>query len=392
LKREVRRIVPRGGFATTGYAGRLCWYVAFYAYCQYQWIRFGSTIPLAVAYGIGKAFVGLNVQHDANHGSISATRPWLNRLLGMFADGIGGSQWLWTQQHWTHHAHTNHSSKDPDANAGRPFLRLHLEQPSRPWYRFQAAYAALVFSLYWLAEVWNMNVLNVQAYGVFARDVGAQKSGFLHQQRYGTVLLRILYIAIHFGLPVYYHGPVVGLSHCLILGATGSLILSGLFTMSHNFVGVNRHPQRSLSSRPPQDGDDYANHHDENDDDNDADNNDGNDGKQQLCWYRVQVESSCTYGGALAGYLTGGLNYQIEHHLFPRLNSAWYPSIAPTVRDVCRRHGVRYTYFPSLLHNLASTVAYLDQTGCGAGTTTTTSATTCTTEKVDQHHSSTVST
>jgi acyl-lipid (7-3)-desaturase (Delta-4 desaturase) len=355
----VWRIVPhRKGFATRGYACRACLYIGLYAYCQYRWIWCRSTIPVAVAYGIAKAWIGLNVQHDANHGSISADRPYINRLLGLFADGIGGSQWLWNQQHWTHHAYTNDAQNDPDANAGRPFLRLHDEQPSRPWHRFQTAYLFFILALYWLAEVWNPNVWFAQKNVVVGVrddiDDQSKASGFWHRQRRNTVQLRIIYIAIHFGVPIYYHGVVIGLSHCLILGATGSLLLAGLFTLSHNFVGANRHPRRLPSTET-------------------AEDNDGESlNKKALpCWYRLQVETSCTYGGRYAGYLTGGLNYQIEHHLFPRLNSAWYPYISPTVRDVCRRHGVRYTYFASLYHNAVSSYTYIRAAGGdGSGTNT----------------------
>jgi hypothetical protein len=57
----------------------------------------------------------------------------------------------------------------------------------------------------------------------------------------------------------------------------------------------------------------------------------------------MQVETSCTYGNGIAGALSGGLNYQIEHHLFPRVCSAHYPALSPLVRAVCARHNVSYT-------------------------------------------------
>jgi fatty acid desaturase len=64
--------------------------------------------------------------------------------------------------------------------------------------------------------------------------------------------------------------------------------------------------------------------------------------------------------------VTGGLNFQVEHHLFPRMSSAWYPYIAPTVRKVCEKHGVRYAYYPWVWQNLWSTVKYMHKTGTGA--------------------------
>jgi hypothetical protein len=65
--------------------------------------------------------------------------------------------------------------------------------------------------------------------------------------------------------------------------------------------------------------------------------------------------------------LTGGLNFQIEHHLVPRLNSWHYPLVQQVVREACARHGVHYTYYPTLVDNMLSTVRYMRQAGSGGG-------------------------
>jgi len=76
--------------------------------------------------------------------------------------------------------------------------------------------------------------------------------------------------------------------HPVLIGHAASLSQVP-FALSHNFEDSNRYPTAA----------------------------------GQQCWYRMQVETSSTYGGKIAGYLTGGLNFQIEHHLFPRMSSAW---------------------------------------------------------------------
>jgi hypothetical protein len=65
---------------------------------------------------MSQASIGLNVQHDANHGAVSPN-PFWNELLGFGADLIGGCKYLWLQQHWTHHAFTNDIERDPDASS-----------------------------------------------------------------------------------------------------------------------------------------------------------------------------------------------------------------------------------------------------------------------------------
>merc|ERR1712232_746384 len=89
------------------------------------------------------------------------------------------------------------------------------------------------------------------------------------------------------------------------------------------------------------------------------------DGKK-VCWMKSQVETSSSYGSFISGYLTGGLNLQVEHHLFPRMSSAWYPYIRPTVQRVCKKHGVRYVYYPWLWQNIISMFKYMHATGTGS--------------------------
>jgi len=79
------------------------------------------------------------------------------------------------------------------------------------------------------------------------------------------------------------------------------------------------------------------------------------------CWYKSQVEGSTTYGRQVAGFLTGGLNYQIEHHCFPRMNSMYYPRIQKQLRLVCKKHEVRYNYYSSLITNYKNTYKFLSK-------------------------------
>ena len=125
--------------------------------------------------------------------------------------------------------------------------------------------------------------------------------------------------------------------HIWYMGVVESLSLAIPFALSHNFEDSERDPiAESRQSGKPVD------------------------------WYKAQVETSSTYGGRIAGYLTGGLNFQIEHHLFPRMSSAWYPYIQPAVREVCAKHGVRYAYYPTFWSNWASTLQYIKDAGSGA--------------------------
>jgi len=311
---------------------------------QYLWVANGSSWKMAFILGISQAFIGLNVQHDANHGAASR-RPWVNDLLGYGADLIGGSKWTWMEQHWTHHSYTNHFHKDPDAMSAEPmilFTDYPLNHPARKFYhKLQAFFFFPVLSFYWLSSVFNPQILDLRQRG--AQSVGiVMENDFIVKRRKFAILLRLIYISLNIVAPMVYaykHNLSMWatLGHIWLLGTAESLALSVLFSLSHNFENADRDPTKTLKSN-----------------------------KELVCWFKSQVETSSTYGGFISGMLTGGLNFQVEHHLFPRMSSAWYPFIAPTVRRICAKHNVRYAYYPWVWQNLISTLKYMHQAGNGS--------------------------
>lgn len=342
IKREVFKIVRRGReFGTWGYFARAFFYIGLFFTLQYYWVTSVTTYSLAIIYGVSQAFIGLNVQHDANHGAASK-KAWVNDVLGLGADFIGGSKWLWMEQHWTHHSYTNHFEKDPDSYGAEPMLLWNdypLDHKKRsPIHRFQAFYYLFVLSGYWLSSVFNTQIIDLQQAG--AKETGFKMDNpYIRKSRKYAIGLRILYIYTNCIAPFVHQGwsPSI-LGHIMVMGASSSLALAMLFALSHNFEHVDRDPTRGTRT-----------------------------GKNEgTCWFKAQVETSSTYGGFISGALTGGLNFQVEHHLFPRMCSAWYPYIAPKVREICKKHGVRYAYYPWVHQNLISCVKYIHQAGTGS--------------------------
>ena len=337
LKREVFKIVGRTkGFGTLGWYFRMSFYLCIFFYLQYMWVKHGSSWKLAILYGISQAMIGLNVQHDANHGSISR-RPWVNEFFGLCADLIGSNKWLWQAQHWTHHAYTNHPEKDPDTLSVEPWMVVNaypMGHPSRKWvHNFQAFYFLFLFAGYLLSVLISPDILDLRHRG--ALGVGIQlENSYIKSRRKYAICLRILYFYLNVLTPFLHHGLLwEAFGHVMLMGISGSLTLAIPFSLSHNFENSDRDPTGSVNRTGP------------------------------VCWFKSQVETSCSYGGFLSGYFTGGLNFQIEHHLFPRMCSSWYPYIAPTVREVCMKHGVRYVYYPWVWQNLFSTLKYIHVAG-----------------------------
>lgn len=342
IKREVFKIIKRGKeFGTNGYFLRAFFYIGLFFALQYYWVTIPTSYALAIVYGISQAFIGLNVQHDANHGAVSK-KAWVNNVLGLGADFIGGSKWLWMEQHWTHHSFTNHHTKDPDSYGAEPMILwndYHPDHPKRSYiHNFQGFYYILVLAGYWLSSVFNTQILTLQQAG--AKEVGIKmNSPYVLKSRKYAIALRILYIYTNVVAPFVtiqgFSWNVLG--HILTMGASSSLTLAILFALSHNFENADRDPTYDVRH-----------------------------GGDQICWFKSQVETSSTYGGFISGCLTGGLNFQVEHHLFPRMSSAWYPYIAPKVREICEKHNVRYAYYPWVWQNLISTIKYVHQAGTGS--------------------------
>jgi len=340
IKQEVFKIVRRGReFGTPGYLFRAFLYVSLYFVTEALWVTKGSSITLAIILGVAQALIGLNVQHDANHGAASKG-PWLNDILGFGADLIGGSKWTWMEQHWTHHSYTNHLEKDPDAISAEPMI-IFTDYPkghaARKFYhRFQVLFLFPILSFYWASSVFNPQILDLRQRGALAAGI-QMENDFIVKRRKWAILIRLIYIFVNVVTPFLNHGLCwKAFGHIWVMSTVESLMLAVLFSLSHNFEHADRDPTQSVRRNG-----------------------------EPVCWFKSQVETSSTYGGMISGMLTGGLNFQIEHHLFPRMCSSWYPYIAPTVRKVCKKHGVRYAYYPWILQNLISTLKYMHQAGTG---------------------------
>jgi fatty acid desaturase (delta-4 desaturase) len=334
LKEEVRKIVkPSESFATFGFKCRCLFYCSMYFILIINYVINGGSLILCTSLGITQAFIGLNVQHDANHGAISK-KPFWNDLLGYGADLIGGSKYLWIQQHWTHHAFTNDIERDPDAKSTEPFFIFHNYQDNsirRPIHAFQHLWMIPILSLYWTSSICSPEFLSLNQKSVSKYSGINFNNSYVKNGKIISWTLRVIYISCICISPIIHHGYYNAIFIILYMSIVESLTLSIPFAISHNFEESERFPIKEKS----------------------------------IDWYKSQVETSSTYGGKIEGYLTGGLNFQIEHHLFPRMSSAWYPYIQPVVKKVCDKHGIRYTYYPTIFHNILSTLKYIKNVGIG---------------------------
>jgi fatty acid desaturase len=268
--------------------------------------------------GLIMATIGLTIQHDANHGAFSKS-SWVNMILGYLLDIIGRSSFMWRLHHNVgHHVHTNNYEKDIDITSAAPLLRLHEREPYKWYHRYQHYYWPAVFLFASIGEFTDITTF------VNGRD----KQVVIKNRTTLDVLMFVVFKIFHFGLyliiPTYLFGQWYSF---VIMHIVGAYYLSIQFILSHATEDI------------------YNNS-------NILDSND---------WAISQISESSNYSASskLVNFFTGGLNQQIEHHLFPSISDHHYPFIANVVQKECVKRRINYVTYDSLLDNLKAYVKAL---------------------------------
>jgi linoleoyl-CoA desaturase len=82
-------------------------------------------------------------------------------------------------------------------------------------------------------------------------------------------------------------------------------------------------------------------------------------------WAIHQIKTTANFAtrSKLVCWLIGGLNFQIEHHLFPKISHIHYPAISRIIRQLCNEYGLSYIEYPYMLQAVVSHVTYLRKMG-----------------------------
>jgi linoleoyl-CoA desaturase len=264
---------------------------------------------LCVAMGVGKAGLGMSVAHDAIHGAYSA-RPWVNRLLSKTMNLIGGSDYVWRITHnRVHHTWTNIHEVDEDL-ALAPFIRLSPHARWMPVHRAQQYFSFLVYGLATL-------------FWVFAKDYKK-----MAQRSIGPVLLKHHWkdVAELVAFKLFYYTymlvvPLLVLDVAwwqfaigfLTVHFTAGIILGVVFQLAHVVEGTQHFAQTPT-------------------------------GTMENSWAIHQMRTTNNFGrtNPILTWFAGGLNFQVEHHLFPTVCSVHYPALNAITQRVARQHGVPY--------------------------------------------------
>ena len=325
---------PHGGTALWIKTGVLiAWAVLSYLGLLLVAGSWWQVLIAATSLGLAVSGIGFNVMHDGGHGSYSS-RPWGNRLTAWTLDLIGGSSYMWRFKHNVfHHQYPNVDGVDDDLEAG-PWLRIAPDQPRYWFHRFQHLYA------------WGLYVflpLKWQWWDDFKQAVTGRIAGRTFPRPRGWSLAGMLVgRAVFFGwalvLPLWLHPPLAVLGVyafvCLITGIT----IATVFQLAHIVEEAEFNTEPASGERMP------------------------------LPWAEHQLATTVDFGPnsrVLTWYL-GGLNFQVEHHLFPKVSHVHYPAIEPIVRSVCAEFGVEHRSHDSVWGALGSHLRHMRKLGRAA--------------------------
>lgn len=290
-----------------------------------------QAILLAISLGLAVAGVAFSIGHDANHGAFSNSRR-LNRVLGLTFDMIGASSYVWRLKHnHAHHSYTNIVGADTDIEQ-MPLARLAPDQPRRWFHRWQHIYMWLFYGLFSIKHHLFGDVIGMTG-GRFgqitpvARPTGVELVAFIGG--------KVAFASWTLVIPMLLHSPWEVLLLFVVASWVLGAMLATVFQLAHcveeaTFTSVDA--LRAGESRP---------------------------------WAEHQVETTVDFAttNPVLNWYLGGLNFQVEHHLFPRVCHVHYPRLVEVVRRTCEEHGVRHVTQPTLRAALASHARWLRQMG-----------------------------
>lgn len=299
-----------------------------------SWIQptLGWSLALWALMGLGMAGVGMSVMHDANHGAFSKN-PRVNDWIGYSLLLLGGSILNWKLQHNTlHHTFTNITHYDDDI-ADKPGLRLSPHTEVKRSHRTQWFHAIFLYGLttfYWVTGKDFAQYVRYTRTGV-NKNTPAQNRVFLAK----IIVIKLCYFSLFLGLPILAGLPVLPvIAGFLLMHFIAGVILTIIFQLAHT-VEETIHPQPTKQGTI----------------------------ENEWAIHQMQTTVDFSQHNRILSWYIGGLNFQVEHHLFPKICHVHYPRIASIVKNTATEFNVPYLVHQSFGRALRSHFALLRRLG-----------------------------
>lgn len=278
-------------------------------------------ITLCALIGFILASIGFNVMHDACHGCYSS-KKWVNEVLGLTLNAMGGNSFIWKFKHnIVHHTYTNVDGIDDDI-AKSPIMRQCSTQKWVPAHRFQHIYVVLVYAISSFAWVAMMDFTKYFKQKIF--NTTLQKMSTKEHIIFWAS--KVMYAIFYVALPIYAVGAQAWAIGFIFMHVTMGLTLALVFQLAHvvehtEFESVNLEPKLI---------------------------------ENEWAVHQIKTTANFAPNNYFVNWFVGGLNYQVEHHLFPRISHVHYPAISGIVQQTCEKFKLPYNSYPSMSESIAS--------------------------------------
>jgi linoleoyl-CoA desaturase len=306
--------------------------IGLYLLLIFNLLPAAAAIAASLLLGFFLACIGFSVMHDACHGSYSTNKN-VNYIMGLTMNALGSNAFIWKMKHnIIHHTYTNIDGVDDDI-AKSPVLRHCYSQPYKKAHRFQHIY---MIPLYAISSILWALVTDMDKY--LKREINGTKiNNFPLQEHVIFWVTKVLYIVFYIVIPVYMLGWGPFLIGYFTMNAAMGLTMSFVFQLAHvventQFIDAS-HTNEKLTI-----ADAWAVH-------------------------QIKTTSNFATHNKVLSWFVGGLNFQIEHHLFPKISHIHYPAISKIVEKRCKEFGLPYNNIPGFTQAIVSHIQTMKKFG-----------------------------
>ncbi|MHB2019369.1 MAG: fatty acid desaturase family protein [Candidatus Xenobia bacterium] len=285
---------------------------------QHVWVTAIALVGLAYF----TTAVELSIMHDVSHQSFS-DRKWINTCWNVTLTLAGASSILWHHKHIVrHHGWTNVRGMDHDIESDGMF-RLHQDEPYRAMHRWQHVYIWFLYAM--LCPNWFWVTDAKQTFGNFYRLRGKQLAWLWAE----FVVSKISHVLLFMVFPyMFFHRVAVVAALYLALWLPAGLFISVIFQLAH-VTGDQPFPEKPAG------------------------------GLGDWALHQLTTTADFAVGNRPLSWLIGGLNFQVEHHIFPRICHIHYPKVQQIVKAYCAEHDVPYVEYPGFWSAVAAHYRHL---------------------------------
>lgn len=291
-----------------------------------------AQLLLTILMGVGMAGVGMNVMHDGNHGSYSS-KKWVNKFMGSTIYILAGNVYNWQVQHNVlHHTYTNIHGHDEDMEAGR-ILRFSKHAEWKRFHKFQHYYSVFLYGL--LTFNWALTTDFKQTRNYLKRKLSYGEIPNPVKQWSILVITKLIYLSIWIVIPmlvsIVWWKVLLGF---FIMHYVAGVILSIVFQLAHMVEDAHM-PLPDAT------------------------------GTMKNTWAIHQLFTTVNFStkNRIVNWFTGGLNHQVEHHIFPNVSHVHYTKISKIVRETAQEFNLPYNEYKTTRKAIIAHFKHLKEMG-----------------------------